>query len=713
MISYEDIQNEFQFPKGTVLIVDDQQDNVRLLFDILKKEGYGVRIATSGASALTSMKRKPSDLVLLDILMPNMDGYEVCERLKQDKSLANIPVIFISALNETIDKVRSFAVGGVDFIHKPFQAEEVVARVNTHNNLHQLRCHLAKQNTLLKESQEKLESSLEDRTLQIYNINKELKEEIKERQRVEKELRESEERFRRIFDHASIGLCLLDGYRNIMLVNSTLSVSLGYSANELVQKKITDIVFKEDLSTLQDGINQLEKHQRKTFGAEINCYRKDRQLVPILMGCILLWDIEGKPMNFVIYMQDTSKIKSLQNQLRHAQKMEAIGTFSSGIAHDFNNILSIILGYADISRMNYITNNQPALECNSKIMQAGERAKQLIQQLLTFCRTSDQGLTDLKLSPLIKEIFQLLKSTISTSIELKLEIKTDSDIIRANPDLIYQISMNLSGNAAYAMQGSGGELIISLEDLIVNDQQLSEFQYLTNGEYVKLTFRDTGIGMSEQAQERAFEPYFTTKPVGEGTGLGLSVVHGIVKELKGDIRLKSQSGQGSIFELIFPKVKQISQEENHAVENNSIPTGQERILFVDDEPELAEINRRMLDKLGYEVHTETDSINALERFKKAPESFDVVIADLVMPKKMGDELAEEILVIRPDIPIIICSGFNEPRTEERLKKIGIRKMIMKPILMVELAVSLRNVIDQSNNVTPSNKIDPEWDFNQT
>lgn len=696
MISYEDIQNEFQVPKGTVLIVDDQQDNVRLLFDILKEEGYGVRIATSGISALTSIKRKPPDLVLLDILMPNMDGYEVCEQLKQDRPSANIPVIFISALNETIDTVRSFAVGGVDFIHKPFQTEEVIARVNTHYNLFQLRRHLAEQNTRLKESQEKLESSLEDRTLEIYNINKELKEEIKERQRVDKELRESEEKFRSIFDYASIGLCLLDGYRNIMLVNPTLAILLGYRTNELVQKKFTDIIFEEDLLTVQNSINQLEKHQRKTFGIEISCYGKDRQLVPVLMGCILLWDVEGKPRNFVIYMQDTSKIKSLQKQLRHAQKMEAIGTFSSGIAHDFNNILSIILGYADISRMNYITHNQPALECNRKIMQAGERAKQLIQQLLTFSRTSDQGLTDIKLSPLIKEISQLLKSTIPPSIKLKLETKTDSDMIRANPDLIYQISMNLSSNAVYAMQGSGGVLTISLEDLVVDKQQLSEFRNLANGEYVKITFRDTGMGMSQQAKERAFEPYFTTKPVGEGTGLGLSVVHGIVKELNGDIRLESQSGRGSIFELIFPKINRIRQDEDTSVESMIIPTGQERILFVDDEPELVEINRRMLDELGYNVHTETDSIKALKQFKKAPESFDVVIADLVMPKMMGDELAEEILVIRPDIPIIICSGFNEPKTEERLQKIGIKKMIMKPILIVELAVSLRIVLDQSS-----------------
>ncbi|QTA79446.1 Two component system response regulator/histidine kinase [Desulfonema limicola] len=390
--------------------------------------------------------------------------------------------------------------------------------------------------------------------------------------------------------------------------------------------------------------------------------------------------------------KEVEERKQLEAQLLQAQKMESIGTLAGGIAHDFNNILFIIFGYTQMT-LEMMPETSPFHNNLKEVLNAAERAKSLVQQILTFSRQGSQELQPLQIQFIAKEVVKMLKSSLPASIKIKQNIDTNCGPVMADPSQIHQIIMNISTNAYHAMEEKGGTMEISLDNININIQSPSEdIHNMIPGPYVRLSISDTGCGMTRELTERIFDPYFTTKTQGKGTGLGLSIVHGIVKSHSGYISVKSEPGAGTIFYIYIPMLTS-SIDLTQKASEKSVPTGKEQILIVDDEQPIAKMLQKMLEPLGYNVEYKTSSMEALLEFEKHPEKFDLVITDLNMPGMTGDELAKALVRIRSDLPVILCTGFSEIITEEKMKAIGIRELIMKPVVKNELARIIRNILE--------------------
>jgi nitrogen-specific signal transduction histidine kinase/ActR/RegA family two-component response regulator len=385
--------------------------------------------------------------------------------------------------------------------------------------------------------------------------------------------------------------------------------------------------------------------------------------------------------------------KKLAAQLQQSHKMEAIGTLAGGIAHDFNNILSVILGYTEIAIEDELPEDAPAKASLKEVFNAGLRAKDLVKQILVFSRQGESEKKPISLNAIVKETAKLLRATIPTNIEIRKNILLKEGLILADLTQIHQIILNLCTNAAYAMRENGGWLELNLSEVSIGMEDTRELSILRPGIYFKLSVTDTGHGMDQLTREQIFDPFFTTKPKEEGTGLGLSVVHGIVKDHGGHITVESVLGKGTSFNVYLPKM--VSPGTMEIEEPVSIQTGTEKILVVDDELSVADFMVKTLQNLGYQVTGMSSSKKALDTFRLHPEAFDLVITDQTMPEMTGDVLTQGIISIRPDIPVILCTGFSHQITKEYAEALGIKELLMKPILRNQLAESVRRAIDLS------------------
>ena len=392
--------------------------------------------------------------------------------------------------------------------------------------------------------------------------------------------------------------------------------------------------------------------------------------------------------------QDLKKIKGenikLQSQLKQARKMESIGVLSGGIAHDFNNILAAIMGHVEIAQFN-TPPDHPLRQNLSQILQATYRAKDLVQQILTYTRQSDAQMQPVQFNQVVKEVSRLLRASLPSTITIHSDIELGEGVILADPTQIHQILMNLCANASHSMGENGGELDIHLSNLTLRPEDVGTINGLPPGQYLKLTVRDTGHGIDPAFIDSIFDPYFTTKEEGKGTGMGLTMVNDIVKNHNGAITVSSEVEKGTTFDLYFPRIEAVMAPEVKAPEH--APTGTERILFVDDEKELVDMVKRILEQLGYHTVARTDAIAALDTFRSVPNNFDLVITDMTMPNMTGDILSKEIKRIRPDIPIILCSGFSPLINKEKAKNLGIKDFLMKPLAINDLAKAIRDVLD--------------------
>ena len=387
----------------------------------------------------------------------------------------------------------------------------------------------------------------------------------------------------------------------------------------------------------------------------------------------------------------------LEHRLRQAQKMEAIGTLAGGIAHDFNNILSAILGYTELSLLT--PPQDPKLTNNLKhIAKAGNRARDLVAQILTFSRQSDATLQPLQAGLVIKEALKFLRATLPTTISIEQEVNAKKCYVAADPTQLHQVVMNLCTNAAHAMSEHGGTLTVNLAEKELDEDETHCFPDIEAGSYVEFTVSDTGCGMSPEVVERVFEPFFTTKEVGEGTGMGLSVVHGIVQVLGGTVTVKSAPGLGSTFRILLPRCEFSSEMiEEIATNGDNLPSGSEKILLVDDEEEVLVPARILLQKLGYTVFSALNGLQALEIFQKEGD-FDLVITDYTMPGMTGLELTTELLKLRPGLPIIMCTGYSSGVSEDKALAAGICKFCMKPLNLRHISQGVREVLDGHSSV---------------
>ena len=773
---------------GDILIVDDNAENLRLLSSLLSNQGHRVRAANSGQLAIQSAARLVPDLVLLDIKMPQLDGYQTCQQLKAQPGCHSLPIIFISALSSEEDKVHAFEAGGVDYLTKPFQEAEVLARVATHLKLAKLQLDLERmvetRTAQLQEAYEavsrkeaKYRGLFNDALDMIHLVNldglitdvnpvelstlgykehellgsplltiihpdqqprtrammeqvfsgvqvrgfetvlrgksnnqvdvemsvvplveqgqvqgaRAILHDISERKRTEKYLHDSNRLHSEAQEMAGFGHWQLD------INQGGLNCSSGLLRIFELESKKAGSSLEDLMATVhpadRDMVRQAYKEslqQQKSYTLQHRLLMEDGRVKHIHEKCRTDFDSQGQPLRSIGTVQDITLHKNMENQLRQAQKMEAIGTLAGGIAHDFNNILTPILGYSEMIKEQAEPQSSMAREAG-EVIRAANRAKELVQQILTFSRQSEQTHKPLKPHLVVKEALRLLRSTIPSSIELLSAIDSNSGMIMANPTQIHQLVMNLCTNAFHALANQEGQIKVKLESISLDEQKADQLR-LDRGDYLQITVEDTGCGMSKEVQAKIFDPYFTTKKQGEGTGLGLAVVMGNVQNLGGAIELRSVEGAGSTFMIYLPTIPVPTEDETDSPAL-PLPGGSETVLVVDDEQAITKMISTFLRRLGYQVHDFTDCKEALDFYRQSPAIADLVITDMTMPHITGQELARKMWQLRPELPVILCTGFSRLISAEQARELGMSGFLMKPIRQNTLATAVRHALD--------------------
>jgi nitrogen-specific signal transduction histidine kinase/ActR/RegA family two-component response regulator len=383
----------------------------------------------------------------------------------------------------------------------------------------------------------------------------------------------------------------------------------------------------------------------------------------------------------------------LESMLSKAQKMEAIGNLAGGIAHDFNNILFPIIGLSEML-LEDLPPDSPEHENAQEILAAGKRGGELVKQILTFSRQSEHQMIPVRIQQVLREVLRLSRSTIPSNIEIRQDIQNDCGRVMADPTQLYQIAMNLITNAYHAVELKGGQISVLLKEVSSENDDLAD-SVVDPGPYAMLSVADTGCGIDPTFIDKIFEPYFTTKEKGKGTGLGLAVVYGIVKKYGGDIKVYSELEKGTTFNVFIPLIE----KDNDTIEltkMEKLEGGTERILLVDDEGSIVKLLKDGLERLGYHVTGRTSSVEALEAFRANPDAFDLVVTDMNMPNMTGDLLARELLSIKPRLPVIICTGFSERMNKEKAKATGIKGFLMKPVVRSELSKMIRTALERKD-----------------
>jgi len=519
---------------------------------------------------------------------------------------------------------------------------------------------------------------------------------VTERKSARLALHESEKKYRDLFDTISDFIYTHDLEGHFVTVNRAAAETLGYIPKDLIGRPISDFMFpeyrhafyEEYLPRIKrdgalDGITKYLAHDGSTHYIEYRSVLVNQNgRNPVVSG-------SGRNITDRILAQ--REVSRLEQQLQQAQKMEAIGTLAGGVAHDFNNILAAIIGYTELAGLQ-LADDHKAIGSLKEVLKAGHRAKDLVKQILSFSRQSQQELRPVDITPIVKEALKLLRASLPATIDIKQNIESTMGTVQADPTQIHQVLMNLCTNAAHAMRREGGTLEVTIKKMDVDTIAAREYADLHPGPYLRLTVKDTGHGIPSDILQRIFEPYFSTKGRDQSTGLGLAVVHGIVKSHRGIVLVESEPGQGTTFHVYLPLINGTTYTQRMPA-SEALPTGTESILFVDDEGVLVDIGKKMLEHLGYEVVTRTSSIEALEMFRTNPDRFELVITDMTMPNMTGETLAKEIMKIRNDMPIILCTGFSERISEEKAKALGIRKFLMKPLVLREFAKTIREALD--------------------
>lgn len=663
------------------MLVDDKPENIFSLKKVLAEIDAQIIEALTGNDALIASLNHEFALAILDVQMPEMDGYELAELLRSEENTREIPIIFTSAVYSSDYHVfKGYDAGAVDFLVKPFETKILLSKVKIF--LEQKR-----QKNELAASKATLEKRVEERTRELMTKNRELLAEVERRKKAEQTVRKAQKQWEEIFEAIGHMALVIDEHHTIIAANRSAVKQIGIPKKKIIGTKCHDILLESEESAPDCPIKQYIKGNFASTEKIIQIFNRTYicSTTPVFEG-------DGNYTKFIKIFTDITQRKVLEKELLQAHKMEAIGTLAGGIAHDFNNILSALIGFSQLALKN-AEKDSLMEEDLTEILNCGLRAKDLVRQILTFARQSDEKYAYIQLDYIVKEVAKFIRSSIPASVALETDVQSAS-VVFANPTQIHQVLMNLCTNSAHAMKSNGGILKISLTDKHIENAETAPIQDLEPGDYVKIEVSDTGTGITPQVKDKMFEPYFTTKNQAEGTGMGLAVVQGIVKDIGGTIRVKTALGQGTVFTVFIP-IADSRETDPRTEETLYTSQGCESILLVDDEPTITKVGQRMLEDAGYEVMVANQACDALDLFTKAPENFDLVMTDLTMPGMNGDKLAEKILEIRPDMPVVLCSGYQNKHVMDAQMKQLWHAFVQKPIQREMFINTIRNVLDET------------------
>lgn len=725
---------------GSVLVVDDERSIRVTVKAFLEADGHSVEVAEDVECALALLRSKPVDVILTDIILPRLSGVELLRRIR-DMS-PHVQVIMMTGEPSLKTAAESLRHGALDYLQKPVRKNEILKAVR--NAVHVKR--LNDEKLALQEENRKyvnrLEQLVESRTHALAASEAAL------RRRAE-ELLILHRLARKVNESMTVDGSIQCGLNEIAnAVAPDLAVFFLRSGEELVRKGVfpdqTGNAWRPQrvraVGTCLCGLAAGEG--RAVYSSDIRCdsrcTRKDCRdagissfaALPLRVGaevigvlgiasfeqrdfsehapfleavaeemgiglnkCLLYERVhQGGELKRPFSKAEEGEAEQLAfvQNLQRSQRMEAVGTLASGIAHDFNNILAVVIGCTELALLDTPRGSSPWRNLE-RSLSASRRARDLIKQILAFSQQSGEELKPIQIAHTVKDALQFMRASLPATIEIHEEIDSDPGAILGDPVQIRQVLTNLCTNAHHAMCGKGGVLKVKLTPVNLKPDDAAGRPHLKPGPHVKLTVEDTGYGMNEAVMEKIFDPYFSTREKRTGTGLGLAVVHGLVRGHGGAIMVRSKPGEGAAFDLYFPVIQSKETVEAYAPEES--PHGEERILLVDDEHLLLEMSKEMFESLGYKVEARTDSLEALALFRGHPDRFDLVITDLTMPKMPGDKLASELLRIRSDIPVVICTGYSDDVIDEQARAMGIRAVVRKPVLMAQMAQVIRDALD--------------------
>ncbi|AUT01497.1 hybrid sensor histidine kinase/response regulator [Nostoc sp. CENA543] len=653
--------------QGVILIVDDTPINLEMLFDVLANAGYTVLVAEDGESALARAEYAPPDLILLDILMPGIDGFETCHRLKSNELTKDIPVIFMTALSETGEKVKGLSLGAVDYITKPLQHEEVLARVNIHLKLRNL-------------------------TKQLQAQNQRLAEEIKERIQAENKLREQAA----LLDIITDAVLVIDLNQHICFWNQGAENLYGWQAQEVIGKSVSQLICTQaNFPQLQHIIDSLDTDD--SWQGELHQVTRQGGKIIVASRWNVMRDQNGKPQSILTVNTDITEKKQLESQFLRAQRLESIGTLAGGIAHDLNNILTPILTAAQLLQIKLPDVDDRSQRMFQTIESNAKRGAALVKQVLQFTRGVEGKRTIVQINYLFSEIKQIVQETFPKSIKFSTKIQPELWTVIGDATNLHQVLMNLVVNARDAMP-KGGNLSLCAENLFIDEHYARMNLDANIGSYIVISITDTGTGIESEILDRIFEPFFTTKDVGKGTGLGLSTVQGIIKSHHGFIKVNSELGKGTQFQIFLPAVEAAVTAR---ADNLELFKGNgELILVVDDEVQILETTAISLEAYNYQVLTASDGVEAIALYAQHQDKINLVLIDMMMPAMDGHATIQALQKINPFVKIVAVSGLVN--SHQLAKNLQVKKLLAKPYTQKELLTTLHGILAQESKNTARN-----------
>jgi len=661
-----------------ILIVDDEQHNRNLLEVMLRPEGFLLTSAASGEEAIALIAQQPPDLILLDIMMPGMDGYEVASRIKGALATKNIPIIMVTALDDRAARMLGLSAGAEDFLSKPVDRAELCVRVR---NLLRLKAY----GDYHDQYSQMLEDEVGSRTADLVVRTNTLEEHATA-------LRRSEERTNYALGAAGMGVWELDVATRRLTWSETMAPLFGLTPEQAptTAEAFLALIHPDDRRLVEDSLATTMR-DGTDYEVEFRALWPDGSARWNAGQARMVRDSDGTPMRLLGIGTDISERKSLEAQFRQAQKMEAVGLLAGGVAHDFNNLLTAILGYSTFVIDTFGPQDRRRADME-EVLKAGQRAAVLTRQLLAFSRKQVLQPTSVDLNALVMGIRQMLARLIGETVDLVPILAPDLGTVRADPGQLEQVLMNLVLNARDAMP-SGGRLAVETANVEL-DQSFMLDVTIHPGSYVLLAVSDNGIGMNEATKQRLFEPFFTTKEHGKGTGLGLATVYGIVKQTGGYIWVYSEPGKGATFKIYLPRVSGDGKVPDAVVVEEEMPAGTETVLLVEDEQAVRLLTRRILERAGYRVFDAANAEQAEALFERHGSVFNLLVTDVIMPGASGPRLFERLARQRPDLKVLYVSGYTGDTIVHQGEPAHGVEFLRKPFTADALNRRVREVLDR-------------------